>query len=191
MCLLIHQGGEGQLLSQTLGPNRYHFPAVKPQGQTRLQMHNDQWGEPYILQALCCPHQLFMTCTVCAVFGMWSWCSFFFFHPCAICMYSYVEEKRGWMGGGFKRPRGSYPFECCWFVPCCSVWPVLLRLLGIHAEWEVIRGYSVKLCIEMNTWRLADWKGFLGLTWAIQSYKSGGCLWVSLKFSILVVGTNL
>lgn len=92
-----------------------------------------------------------------------------FFHPCAICMYSFVwqwrwgapssvtqEEKRGWMGGGFKRPRGSYPFECCWFVPCCSVWPVLCRLFGIHAEWEVIRVNPDKLCIEMNTRRLTE-----------------------------------
>lgn len=42
MCLLIHQGGEGQPLSQTLGPRSYPFPAVQQEGQTRLNMHGDQ-----------------------------------------------------------------------------------------------------------------------------------------------------
>ena len=66
VCLLIHQGGQGQLLSQTLGL----FPAVGQAGRTRLKMHGDQWVELKDLLALRCPLQIFMTPTVRSIWHM-------------------------------------------------------------------------------------------------------------------------
>lgn len=44
MCLLIHQGGGGQLVSQTTGCSTYPLPAVGQEGQTRLKMHGNRHG---------------------------------------------------------------------------------------------------------------------------------------------------
>lgn len=77
MCLFIHQGGEGRLLPQTLGPSSYPVPAAGQEGQTPLKMHGDQWVELKDLPALHRPHQIFMSHAVCAVSGPRSSCSAF------------------------------------------------------------------------------------------------------------------
>lgn len=64
ICLLIYQGGEERLASQTLGPSCYPFPAVGQEVQTKWNIHGDWQVELKNLQALDCRRQISMAATV-------------------------------------------------------------------------------------------------------------------------------
>lgn len=66
MCLLIHQGGGGQLVPQTPGSRIYPLPAVGQEGPTWLKMHGNRHGCKSCAKYSC-------TCAACLVVGMQSW----------------------------------------------------------------------------------------------------------------------
>lgn len=150
MCLLIHQGGEGQLLSQTLGPRSYPFPAVQQEGRTPLNMHGDQFSLKF--SKLYSSHLKY------------SW-------PVAVWpVYAFVwtchTERKKWMGAGLKgwgRRELLTLTHSCWqlqHLMLCYQTCTFSRLLGIHrqslAKWEIIRVYWA-----MRVWKWTHRAGLL------------------------------
>lgn len=135
------------------------------------------------------PCQIFMTPTVCAVFGTWS-CSMYarsFFHPCAVCMCICVwqsrrcilichAERKGRTGLhiilAWRKSEAKTSFSVTGWLgtPWCAVWPVLytdcLVFRQTLTEWEVIRAYWANCALK---WIDGDQKG-LWVLLSIQQY---------------------
>lgn len=127
MCLLIHQGGGGQLVSQTPGSSSYPLPAVGQGGQTWLKMNENR---------LDCNTCAKYSCThvACLVVGMQSWCDSLSrdgsevdaaSHPCCKgCSKTKVLKINSWLCMFYPLKRQAtvvYLISLCWCSHCCWV----------------------------------------------------------------------